>query len=564
MKGGNALKVRTFSKFMCSLNTSKKMKYWDNKENVNILIQKLRTELNLISPKDWNNLTKKQIRTTLGGSLSEKYSIYEIKCMGCPEGKLLFKQPISYKPQGYWENIDNVKIFLNELKEKMNLNSINDWNKVSAKNILKYGGGSLLEKYSLFDLKLLGCPEGKLIYKKTNKPVGFWDKKENIEDFIKELRDTYGLKTPKDWNSILRKQIISLGGNGLLNKLSLYQIKILGCPEGKLIYNQPIPSKPVGFWNNQQNVENFLNDIKQKLDLKTIEDWNSVTAKQIHSYGGGSLFVKYSMYDLKCMACPEGKDFFDNPKKPGYWNKVENVYKFLELLRHKLQLKTPEDWNLLHGNDLILLGGSRLLKKYSMYELKCMACPEGNLLFKQPEKRKLPGFWKNPENVQSSLDMVANELNLNSNEDWERTSKAQIFSVVGSGLNKANVPQISNKKFIGRSSQRWLFLQVQKIFPGEEIVEDYFHSAISRKTGSPVQFDIFIVKKDIAFEYHGLQHYEDIAGTGFGPLEMYQSRDREKEILCSQFGVQLIVIPYWWDNTLESLKATLKSKIEGL
>ena len=111
-----------------------------------------------------------------------------------------------------------------------------------------------------------------------------------------------------------------------------------------------------------------------------------------------------------------------------------------------------------------------------------------------------------------------------------------------------------------KSSQRWLFLQVQKLFPGEEIVEDYFHSEISRKTGFHVQFDVYLVKKKIAFEYQGKQHYEDVPEI-FSSVELYKYRDKEKRILCKEFGIKLIIIPYWWDTTAESLIEALGKEI---
>ena len=56
------------------------------------------------------------------------------------------------------------------------------------------------------------------------------------------------------------------------------------------------------------------------------------------------------------------------------------------------------------------------------------------------------------------------------------------------------------------------------------------------------------------------QHYEDIPAL-FAPLELYQFRDNEKEKLCKQFGIQLIVIPFWWDNNLESLKQKIFQRL---
>ena len=54
-----------------------------------------------------------------------------------------------------------------------------------------------------------------------------------------------------------------------------------------------------------------------------------------------------------------------------------------------------------------------------------------------------------------------------------------------------------------RSEQRELFLYVLNLFPNDEVIEDYFHEELTRISGAPVQFDIFIPSKSIAIEYHG-------------------------------------------------------------
>ena len=80
--------------------------------------------------------------------------------------------------------------------------------------------------------------------------------------------------------------------------------------------------------------------LKQKLNLNTAEDWNSVTTRQIKKLGGSGLLKIYNLYQIKCLACPEGKEIFSLPAKPsGYWNNNDNVVKFLDILKEKLNFK---------------------------------------------------------------------------------------------------------------------------------------------------------------------------------------------------------------------------------
>ena len=550
--------------------------YWENQENVLNFLSKIKGKYNLNTPDDWNSITKTHIQSNGGSRLFAKYSMFELKCMACPEGKSTFNNPQS---PGYWENQENILNFLSQIKGKYNLNTPEDWNSITRVQIISMGGRTLLNKYSMFEIKCMACPEGKSIFKNPPQAPGYWENQKNILAFLTKIKKNFNLNTPDDWNTITREHIKANGGSSLLKKYSMFELKCMACPEGKSIFKNP--NQAPGYWENQENILNFLSKLKKQYNLNTPEDWNTITTNHIISNGGSRLFSKYSMFELKCMACPEGKSIFNNPKQTsGYWENQEKIFDFLSQIKEKYNLNTPEDWNSIKTTHITSNGGGTLFNKYSMFELKCMACPEGKLIFNKPKQS--PGYWENQENIDNFLSKIKEKYNLNTPEDWKRISRHQIKLDGGWGLfGNKNYTKIKIKfetpnktpnfipftKLISgpanhkRSSQRWLFLQIQKLFPQEEIVEDYFHSEISRISGSNVQFDIFMIERNIAIEYHGKQHYEDIPSAGFSNLETYQHRDLEKEKLCSEHGVQLIVIPYWWDNKLDSLKTFLYSKI---
>ena len=553
--------------------------YWENKENIQKFLLQIKEKYNLNTPNDWNLITKKQIQENGGRTLFSTYSIYQIKCIACPEGRDIFKN--SKHIAGYWENKENILNFLAKIKEKYNLKSPNDWNTVSQNQIQLNGGGTLLNMYSMVDLKCMACPEGKEIFKNPKETQEFWESQENILQFLSEIKEKYNLNTPKDWNSITKKQIQSNGGNLLLSKYSMFELKCIACPEGKEFFNKP--KEPPGYWENKENIQKFLLQIKEKYNLNTPNDWNSITQNHFKFNGGSSLLSKYSMLELKCMACPDGELLFGQPhKSSGYWENEKNVQNFLLDIKQKYNLNSHDDWNSITQNHIKSNGGSGLLSKYSMFEIKCMACTDTNSIleistFNNPKQQ---GYWENEENIRNFFAQLKEKYNLHTPEDWKRISKSQIISEGGWGLLNKNyldikinfkIPNeplksvplselISGYSVQKRSSQRWLFLQVQKLFPHEEIVEDYFHSEISRISGFNVQFDIFMIERNIAIEYHGKHHYEDMP-AGFSNLETYQQRDTEKEKLCKEHGIQLIVIPYWWNNKLDSLKTYLYSKI---
>ena len=553
--------------------------YWEDEENIQDFLSTLQEKLNLHTFEEWNKLTSKIIVENGGKTLLNKYSVYDLKCIGFPDGKLNFKKPKKVqkpiKIKGFWYNEENINCFVNQLKEKLNLNNFEDWNSITYDQIQEFGGSGLLRIYSLYNIKCLGFPEGKSNFTqpKEYKSKGFWKNKENIHNFIKELKEKLNLKTFDDWNSLNQHQVHNLGGGSLLSLYSLYDIKCLGFPDGKLKFTKRNP-KNFGYWDKKENILNFLHKLSEEYNLDSPEKWNSITKKKIQDFGGCSLLVHYSVFELKCLGCPDGKNYFKQPneyKSKNYWNVQENIHNFIEKLKTDLKLQTFNDWNSLTKKQIKDNGGNGLLSVCSLFEIKCLGFPNGKLDFKQKIENKSRTFWENEKNIHQFLLELKRKFNLNSIDDWKRISKFQIKQNGGRGLLvKYSINDLVNKfckdsMYISannkkRSSQRWLFLQIQKLFPGEELVEDYFHSEISRNTGFAVQFDIYLTGRKIAFEYHGQQHYEDIP-QAFSSLEMYKNRDKEKEILCQAYGIKLIVIPYWWDNNENTLQQTINKKL---
>ena len=553
------------TRFLSSI-SNKPKGYWENNENIKIFLDKLSVHLNLTTMEDWNSLTQKHIYLHGGGSLLKNYSMYELKSIGFPEGKEIYSKPKN--ETGYWKDEKNVKKFLNEISEIYNIKTKEDWNSLTQKQIYVNGGGSLLKNYSMYELKCIGFPEGKEIYSKPKTQVGYWRDEKNVKKFLFELQENLNLTTSKDWNSITRKHIyLQEGGRNLLKNYSMYELKSIGFPEGKEIYSKPKMNKK---WINKEDIDDFLQKLKEKLNLQTFDDWNSITTKIIKDNDGGSLFNNYSLYEIKCLGCKDVQNNINKKSRKtfGFWNKKDNIQNFLNELKDVYNLKSPSDWNLLSQNQIKNIGGRSILKHFSMFEIKSMGCPEGKFIFSKPNTKKSLKYWEKEENVLQFLKILQRNLNLNLLNDWNRISNSQIIKFGGKGLLSLYSKDELIQKFISdknlqesfpsnkKSSQRLLFLYIQQLFPDDEIVEDYFHSEISRFTGFPVQFDVFLVKKNIAFEYHGEQHYTDIPSL-FAPVEMYKKRDKEKQILCSKFGIQLIIIPFWWDNNIDSLKETV-------
>jgi hypothetical protein len=51
------------------------------------------------------------------------------------------------RPNGYWDSMEHVKLFVKDFERKMGIVQLSDWHKVSLTDILKQGGAGWLHRY---------------------------------------------------------------------------------------------------------------------------------------------------------------------------------------------------------------------------------------------------------------------------------------------------------------------------------------------------------------------------------------------------------------------------------
>ena len=94
-------------------------------------------------------------------------------------------------------------------------------------------------------------------------------------------------------------------------------------------------------------------------------------------------------------------------------------------------------------------------------------------------------------------------------------------------------------------------------YVSEKIVRIYFENITGQsfpksypnwlmgKKGKNMEFDGYNEGLRIAFEYQGIQHYEETFGMGNDKFLNIKQHDELKKKLCKQNGVVLIEVPYW-------------------
>eukprot|EP01125_Pyxidicula_operculata_P020364 TRINITY_DN7515_c0_g1_i3.p1 TRINITY_DN7515_c0_g1~~TRINITY_DN7515_c0_g1_i3.p1 ORF type:complete len:268 (-),score=47.11 TRINITY_DN7515_c0_g1_i3:290-1093(-) len=169
------------------------------------------------------------------------------------------------------------------------------------------------------------------------------------------------------------------------------------------------------------------------------------------------------------------------------------------------------------------------------------------------------------------LDFIGTHYYVLTYFDWYRISNSQIRSLgVFQAFRKekglSNVLQNIYSSYVWddeklthygkRSTQRWLYVMMKKLFSIYNVYEEYYHTSLKYpKSDQPIQLDIFIPELSLAVEYQGQQHYVQI--NLFGEFRSFIENDRQKAIACKNANITLIHIPYWWDLSESSLVGTI-------
>ena len=338
------------------------------------------------------------------------------------------------------------------------------------------------------------------------------------------------------------------------------------------------PVLPRHFWAKKENHRRYLEWLADKLDVHSAEEWQKVSVEDLKRHRGYKLLQRYeSFYDALRLNFPEYEwDVFASRRNVprNYWKDDENARRFLDQFVKTYNIKEASDWTRVGKVDIIRFGGSGLLYRTGFLKMIRQYYPEMDWQHITEPSRLPAGYWNDTTNVWKFIKQFEREYRVRRPSDWLRISGKQVRQEGGQSLLLKYGGLYNLCRFLypdhewneadfrsrdKRSVQRLLFVHLQDIFPGEEMVEEFIHDGLTRQLGRAVEFDVYLPNHEIALEYHGRHHYDDI--PSFGQLEMYQMRDQEKIDLCQQNQITLIVIPFWWDCSIDSLRATLSVEL---
>ena len=551
-------------------------------------MDKMFAKFQLNSLEDWMKISRSQIilnggRSILYGEFSHDY--HKMLSTIYPNFPWPFSVfPIENNKKNlifFFKSIENQKIFMNYLFKKLNLNKLNDWLGISRNQIILNGGKILLLNYYANDMKELLrsiYPNHQWKFDLNNKNVNnikeYFQSLKNQRKFMDELSIKFLLNSKDDWLKISRKQIKINGGLILLNYYENNMQKLLSSvyPEHHWKFEQLLLINSKEYFKSIENQKNFMNDLFNKFKLNSLDEWIQIPKKQIKQQIGGKIILKiYSENLSKLLFTIFPLHNWKKSLRKNHFKILRNQQKILENIEKKLKINQLNDWMKITKNQLLIHGGKTILEFYSNDLEKLLVCvyphhhwpfldknSEINLKFRP----NLNYFQKSIEFNRKRLKKLIEKFAIKQKKDWFRISAEYQEIKVYSSLKLIYPNEKWNKKLfqfrVKKTKQRLLYAKMNSIFPQHLILEDY-----RKFTFIPLELDIYIPSLNMALEFQGEQHFNDIP-SGFQNLESYQSNDKLKIELVDQVSIKLVLIPYWWDLSISTLMITLRAFLNHL
>ena len=368
------------------------------------------------------------------------------------------------------------------------------------------------------------------------------------------------LKSMDDWINISTKKMIRNGGEKLLEYYEGNMKNLLLNIYPNFPWEEENLKLKCKFYNiNFKSIEKqreFMDKLFIKFKLNSLDEWLNILKERIKDEKGFNLLRKYN-FDLKKLLLsiyPNypwlSLSFKIHPTK--YFKSIENQQKFMDKLFKKFNLNSFDDWKNISREKIKKNGGESLVTTHYKDNFHLLI------------STIYPNFpWYSQEKINSlflydKVKFYIEKYSITQKKDWFRLPS----SIDGSNFDLYQMLLFiypsekwkkSNFSFrTKKTTQRLLFSFSQKIYPSLLIFENYFHPK------GYFELDIFIPALQLALEYQGEQHYDDMPAA-FSGFELLQKRDEEKEKLAKDHSIKIIYIPYWWDQSLSTLQSSLQS-----
>lgn len=251
--------------------------------------------------------------------------------------------------KNFFTSLENQKKFFNWLGKELGYNCMEDWYKISKQDILDHGGSALLKEGPIVQLIEYAYPDYHWLKWKFSKvPQGFWKKEQNQREYAEWLGKEIGYNHIEDWYNISEEDFVKHGGSSLLEMFHFSPSKLVvhlfpEHPWKEWKFNKVSD----GVWNSMETVKYFLDELRNHLGFKEMEDWYRVTANDIIQFGGSGLLTKYNSSPALLLESVFPEYQWKRWKfGTSLWDPEDQnqLVEYVEWLGNQLQVKQLDDW----------------------------------------------------------------------------------------------------------------------------------------------------------------------------------------------------------------------------
>ena len=486
-------------------------------------MDELAIELNIQSHNDWVPLTMDVVIEHEGYDIAKEYPTLSVALRKLyPEFQWTKLPQIRQMPHefwmNHWKNIDNQREFLNQLQNKLNIQTPKEWSYVSESQLKDHGGYGILFFHASLNraLKELFPDKNWSSLPSKQQSISHWRDPKYQRAFLDQVAAALNISSPEEWASVTLQQIKAHGGAKLLLHYSSLReaLKTLYSSQ-KINWDEIFSAQriPRNYFLKMANRKQFLDQISKKLNISQASDWSTVSGKCFRKQGGGPLLRLYpSLYAMLRDIYPEQNwDFFIDDENVSaenyckdltinyYWNDPANVKSFVDYFAKKNDIELKEEWYDVSDNSISnFRGGVTLLQKYgSLINILQIAYPD---------------------------------------ENWD----PDLFSCSGKP-----------------SKRQRLFNQLVKLFPNDKIVRKFSNNDI-RLNDKKIKFFCCIPSVKLLIKYYSQADYKSIS------LEDYDKQNKQIINICDSKGYKIVVIDPSHDWSPSALRKLITSEYPSL
>lgn len=198
--------------------------YWTSDEHCRLFLDGV---LATTGVEGWHAVTRRDVVKSGGKGLLDRFgNLYKALVHLYPS---FANAPLSetrhQAPNGYWDDVNNRKRFLDSVAAEYDVTCKEDWAKVKQTDVVAAGGGGLLSKYPSFFSALQNTYGGQWDEFKVRRyrKGEYWDDIGRLTMFLEETAGPLGVSCMEDWARVSNAQFIAVGGGSLLSRMPLHE-----------------------------------------------------------------------------------------------------------------------------------------------------------------------------------------------------------------------------------------------------------------------------------------------------------------------------------------------------